>query len=148
MDDLSADEIRKHRGTLTEPGIDSPYRNRAVEENIDLFHRMKAGEFPDGSHVLRAKIDMASPNMNMRDPVIYRILHATHHRTGEPSGASIRCTTMRMAMSDCSIDWHVQRTPMCSLEFADHQPQFYRWFIDQLGIFPSQQIEIESPQFH
>ena len=83
MDDLTADEIRQHRGTLTEPGKDSPYRNRTVEENLDLFTRMKAGEFPDGSRVLRAKIDMASPNLNMRDPVMYRILHATHHRTGD-----------------------------------------------------------------
>jgi glutaminyl-tRNA synthetase len=83
VDDLSADEIRQHRGTLTEPGKDSPYRNRSVEENLDLFTRMKAGEFPDGSRVLSAKIDMASPNLNMRDPVMYRILHATHQRTGD-----------------------------------------------------------------
>ena len=82
VDDLTAEEIRKHRGTLTEPGKDSPYRNRSVEENLDLFERMRAGEFPDGSRVLRAKIDMASPNLNMRDPVMYRILHAEHHRTG------------------------------------------------------------------
>jgi len=83
VDDLSADQIREHRGTLTEPGMDSPYRNRTIEENLDLFTRMKAGEFADGSRVLRAKIDMSSPNMNMRDPVMYRILHATHHRTGD-----------------------------------------------------------------
>ncbi|MGC2475549.1 MAG: glutamate--tRNA ligase family protein, partial [Candidatus Sulfotelmatobacter sp.] len=82
VDDLTAEEIRKHRGTLTEPGKDSPYRNRSVEENLNLFERMRAGEFPDGSRVLRAKIDMASPNFNMRDPVMYRILHAEHHRTG------------------------------------------------------------------
>ena len=82
VDDLSAEEIRKHRGTLTEPGKDSQYRNRSIEENLNLFERMKAGEFPDGSRVLRAKIDMASPNLNMRDPVMYRILHAEHHRTG------------------------------------------------------------------
>jgi len=83
VDDLTADEIRQHRGTLTEPGTDSPYRDRTIEENLDLFVRMKKGEFPDGSRVLRAKIDMASPNLNMRDPVMYRILHATHHRTGD-----------------------------------------------------------------
>jgi len=83
VDDLTAEEIRQHRGTLTEPGKDSPYRNRSVEENLDLFARMKEGEFPDGSRVLRAKIDMGSPNLNMRDPVMYRILHATHHRTGD-----------------------------------------------------------------
>src|SRR5579859_739882 len=83
VDDLSAEEIRQHRGTLTEPGKDSPYRNRSVEENLDLFTRMKRGEFPDGSRVLRAKIDMGSPNLNMRDPVMYRIVHATHHRTGD-----------------------------------------------------------------
>ena len=83
VDDLTAEEIRKYRGTLTEPGKDSPYRNRSVEENLDLFERMRAGEFPDGSRVLRAKIDMASPNFNMRDPVMYRILHAEHHRTGD-----------------------------------------------------------------
>src|SRR6266576_2512011 len=82
MDDLSADEIREYRGTLTQPGKDSPYRNRSVEENLNLFERMRAGEFPDGTRVLRAKIDMASPNLNMRDPVMYRILHAEHHRTG------------------------------------------------------------------
>ena len=83
VDDLSADEIREYRGTLTEPGKDSPYRDRSVEENLDLFERMRAGEFPDGARVLRAKIDMASPNMNMRDPVMYRILHAEHQRTGD-----------------------------------------------------------------
>src|SRR5881394_4080121 len=83
VDDLSADQIRQYRGTLTEPGKDSPYRNRSVEENLDLFTRMKAGEFPNGSRVLRAKIEMGSPNINMRDPIMYRILHATHHRTGD-----------------------------------------------------------------
>ena len=82
VDDLSADQIRKYRGTLTEPGKDSPFRNRSIEENLDLFERMRAGEFPDGTRVLRAKIDMASPNFNLRDPVMYRILHADHHRTG------------------------------------------------------------------
>ena len=92
VDDLTADEMREYRGTLTEPGKESPWRNRSVEENLDLFERMKNGEFPDGSHTLRAKIDMASPNMNMRDPAIYRIVHAHHHRQAT-SGASTRCTT-------------------------------------------------------
>ena len=96
VDDLTADEIRQHRGTLTEPGKDSPYRNRTKEENLDLFVRMKKGEFPDGIRVLRAKIDMASPNLNMRDPVMYRILHATHHRTGD-EWCIYPCTTSRTA---------------------------------------------------
>ncbi len=138
VDDLTADEIRKHRGTLTEPGIDSPYRNRTVEENLDLFQRMKAGEFPDGSRVLRAKIDMASPNLNLRDPVMYRILHATHHRTGD-QWCIYPMYDYAHGQSD-SIE-HVTHS-MCTLEFADHQP-LYRWFIEQLGIFPSQQIEFD-----
>lgn len=94
MCDLSAEEISKTRGTLTEPGIESPYRNRTIEENLELFEGMRAGRFADGEKVLRAKIDMASPNINMRDPVIYRVLRATHHRTGD-NGAFIRCTTSR-----------------------------------------------------
>src|ERR1017187_3696922 len=138
VDDLSADEIRLHRGTLTEPGKDSPYRNRSIEENLDLFVRMKNGEFPDGSRVLRAKIDMASPNLNMRDPVMYRILHASPQRTGDQwciypmydyahgQSDSLECVTHSM----------------CTLEFTDHQP-LYRWYIEQLGIFPSQQIEFD-----
>jgi glutaminyl-tRNA synthetase len=138
VDDLSADEIRQHRGTLTEPGKDSPYRNRTVKENLDLFTRMKQGEFPDGTRVLRAKIDMASPNLNMRDPVMYRILHASHHRTGDEwciypmydyahgQSDSLECVTHSM----------------CTLEFTDHQP-IYRWYIEQLGIFPTQQIEFD-----
>jgi glutaminyl-tRNA synthetase len=138
VDDLSAEEIRKHRGTLTEPGKDSPYRNRSVEENLDLFTRMKAGEFPDGSRVLRAKIDMASPNLNMRDPVMYRILHATHHRTGD-QWCIYPMYDYAHGQSD-SIE-NVTHS-MCTLEFADHQP-LYRWYIDQLGIFPSQQIEFD-----
>ncbi len=93
VDDLTADEIRQHRGTLTEGGKESPYRNRSVEENLDLFERMKSGEFPDGSRTLRAKIDMASKNLNMRDPVMYRILNARTSPDGQASGASIRCTT-------------------------------------------------------
>jgi glutaminyl-tRNA synthetase len=138
VDDLTADEIRQHRGTLTEPGKDSPYRNRAVEENLDLFVRMKNGEFPDGSRVLRAKIDMTSPNLNMRDPVMYRILRATHHRTGD-DWCIYPMYDYAHGQSD-SIESVTHS--MCSLEFADHQP-LYRWFIEQLGIFPSQQIEFD-----
>jgi glutaminyl-tRNA synthetase len=138
VDDLTADEIRQYRGTLTEPGKDSPYRNRSVEENLDLFVRMKKGEFPDGSRVLRAKIDMGSPNINMRDPVMYRILHATHHRTGD-EWCIYPMYDYAHGQSD-SIE-NVTHS-MCSLEFADHQP-LYRWFIEQLGIFPSQQIEFD-----
>ena len=138
VDDLTADEIRQHRGTLTESGTDSPYRNRAMEENLDLFVRMKNGEFPDGSRVLRAKIDMTSPNLNMRDPVMYRILHATHHRTGD-EWCIYPMYDYAHGQSD-SIE-HVTHS-MCSLEFADHQP-LYRWYIEQLGIFPSKQIEFD-----
>ena len=138
VDDLSAEEIRKHRGTLTEPGKDSPYRNRSIEENLNLFERMKAGEFPDGLRVLRAKIDMASPNLNMRDPVMYRILHAEHHRTGNKW-----CIYPMYDYAHGQSDSLERVThSMCSLEFADHQP-IYRWFIEQLGIFPSQQIEFD-----
>jgi glutaminyl-tRNA synthetase len=138
VDDLTADEIRQHRGTLTEPGTDSPHRNRSVEENLDLFARMKAGEFPDGTRVLRAKIDMASPNLNLRDPVMYRILHATHHRTGDQW-----CIYPMYDYAHGQSD-SIERVThsMCTLEFADHQP-IYRWYIDQLGIFPSQQIEFD-----
>jgi glutaminyl-tRNA synthetase len=138
VDDLTADEIRQHRGTLTGPGTDSPYRDRSVEENLDLFIRMKKGEFPDGTRVLRAKIDMASPNLNMRDPVMYRILHATHHRTGD-EWCIYPMYDYAHGQSD-SIE-HVTHS-MCSLEFADHQP-LYKWFIAQLGIFPSEQIEFD-----
>jgi glutaminyl-tRNA synthetase len=138
VDDLTADEIRQHRGTLTEPGTDSPYRNRAIEENLDLFIRMKNGEFPDGTRVLRAKIDMGSPNLNMRDPVMYRILHATHHRTGD-EWCIYPMYDYAHGQSD-SIE-NVTHS-MCTLEFTDHQP-LYRWYIEQLGIFPSQQIEFD-----
>jgi glutaminyl-tRNA synthetase len=138
VDDLSAEEIRKHRGTLTEPGKDSPHRNRSVEENLDLFQRMKAGEFPDGSRVLRAKVDMASPNLNMRDPVMYRILHAEHHRTG-----SKWCIYPMYDYAHGQSDSLEKVThSMCTLEFEDHRP-LYNWFIQQLGIFPSQQIEFD-----
>ena len=138
VDDLSAEQIRKYRGTLTEPGKDSPYRNRSVDENLNLFERMRAGEFPDGSRVLRAKIDMASPNLNMRDPVMYRILHAEHHRTGN-TWPIYPMYDFAHGQSD-SIEKVTYS--MCSLEFADHLP-LYNWFIEQLGIFPSQQIEFD-----
>jgi len=138
VDDLSADEIRKYRGTLTEPGKDSPYRNRSVEENLNLFERMRAGEFPDGARVLRAKIDMASPNLNMRDPVMYRILHAEHHRTGNKW-----CIYPLYDYAHGQSDSLERVThSMCTLEFEDHRP-LYNWFIQQLGIFPSQQIEFD-----
>jgi glutaminyl-tRNA synthetase len=138
VDDHSAEEVRQFRGTLTEPGKDSPFRNRSVEENLDLFIRMKQGEFPDGSRVLRAKIDMASPNLNMRDPVMYRILHARHHRTGDEW-----CIYPMYDYAHGQSD-SIERVThsMCTLEFADHQP-LYRWYMDQLGIFPSQQIEFD-----
>ncbi len=138
VDDLSAEEIRQHRGTLTEPGKESPYRNRSVEENLDLFERMRKGEFPDGTRVLRAKIDMASPNLNMRDPVMYRILHAEHHRTGD-KWCIYPMYDYAHGQSD-SIE-HVTHS-MCTLEFEDHRP-LYNWFIQNLGIFPSQQYEFD-----
>jgi glutaminyl-tRNA synthetase len=136
--DLSADELREYRGTLTEPGKESPYRNRTIEENLDLFQRMKAGEFPDGSRTLRAKIDMASPNLNMRDPVMYRILHADHHRTGD-KWCIYPMYDYAHGQSD-SIE-NVTHS-MCTLEFDDHRP-LYNWYIEQLGIFPSRQFEFD-----
>src|SRR6202051_1502962 len=138
VDDLSADEIRMFRGTLTDPGKDSPTCNRGVKENLDLFERMRKGEFPDGSRVLRAKIDMASPNLNMRDPVMYRILRAEHHRTGN-KWCIYPMYDFAHGQSD-SIE-HVTHS-ICTLEFEDHRP-LYNWFIQQLGIFPSQQIEFD-----
>src|SRR5215470_12941760 len=136
--DLTAEEVRQQRGTLTEPGQESPYRNRSVEENLDLFTRMKNREFPDGARTLRAKIDMASKNLNMRDPVMYRILHAHHHRTGDKW-----CIYPMYDYAHGQSDSIEQVTySMCSLEFADHQP-LYNWFIAELGIFPSQQIEFD-----
>src|SRR6202522_1438893 len=138
VDDLSAEEIRKHRGTLTEPGKDSPYRNRSIEGNLHLLERMRAGEFPDGSRVLRAKIDMASPNLNMRDPVMYRILHAHHHRTGNKW-----CIYPMYDYAHGQSDSLEKVThSMCTLEFEDHRP-LYNWFIQKLGIFPSQQLEFD-----
>jgi glutaminyl-tRNA synthetase len=138
VDDLSAEEIRKHRGTLTEPGKDSPYRNRTPEENLPLFERMKTGEFPDGSRTLRAKIDMASPNVNLRDPVMYRILHAEHHRTGNQW-----CIYPMYDYAHGESDSLERVThSICTLEFESHRP-LYNWFIQKLGIFPSQQIEFD-----
>ena len=136
MCDLSANEIKEYRGTLTEPGKDSPYRNRSVEENLDLFERMRSGEFKDGSRVLRAKIDMTSPNLNMRDPVIYRILRATHHRTGN-KWCIYPMYDFTHGQSD-SIEGITHS--VCTLEFEDHRP-LYNWFLDALKIFHPQQIE-------
>ena len=136
VDDLTPEEMRKYRGTLTEPGEESIYRSRSIEENLELFIQMKEGVFPDGSKTLRAKIDMASPNINMRDPVMYRVLHATHHRTGDEwsiypmydfahgQGDSIECISHSI----------------CTLEFEDHRPLYY-WFIDNLGIYKPTQLE-------
>ena len=136
--DLSAEEVRQYRGTLTEPGKESPYRNRSVEENLALFERMRSGEFPDGSRTLRAKIDMASRNLNMRDPVMYRILHAEHHRTGNDW-----CIYPMYDFAHGQSDSIEQVThSICTLEFEDHRP-LYNWFIEQLGIFPSRQIEFD-----
>jgi glutaminyl-tRNA synthetase len=136
VDDLSADQIREYRGTLTEPGKESPYRNRTIEENLALFERMKAGEFPDGSRTLRARIDMASPNLNMRDPVMYRILHASHHRTGD-KWCIYPMYDWAHGQSD-SIEGITHS--ICTLEFEDHRP-LYDWFIEQLGIHHPRQIE-------
>lgn len=136
VDSLSAEEIREYRGDFNRPGRESPYRNRSVEENLDLFQRMRAGEFPNGSHVLRAKIDMASGNMNLRDPIMYRILHAEHYRTGN-----------RWCIYP-TYDWaHGQSDAIeevthsiCTLEFEDHRP-LYDWFLEQLGVHHPRQIE-------
>ena len=134
--DLDAEQIREYRGTLTRPGKDSPYRSRSVEENLDLFERMRAGEFPDGSRTLRAKIDMASPNLNMRDPVMYRILHATHHRTGQ-AWCIYPTYDWAHGLED-SIEKITHS--ICTLEFENHRP-LYDWFLDELGVHHPQQIE-------
>jgi len=134
--DLNSEEIRSYRGTLTEPGKDSPYRNRSIDENYDLFMCMKSGAFPDGSRTLRAKIDMSHPNLNMRDPVIYRILHASHHRTGD--------TWCIYPMYDWAhgLEDSIERIThsLCTLEFEDHRP-LYDWYLEQLGVYHCQQIE-------
>ena len=134
--DLSADEIREYRGTLTKPGKESPYRNRSIEENLNLFERMRAGEFADGSCVLRGKIDMASGNLNMRDPVIYRVLRATHHRTGDKW-----CIYPMYDFTHGQSD-SIERIThsLCTLEFEDHRP-LYDWFLDELDIYHPRQIE-------
>ncbi len=136
--DLTADEVRQQRGTLTEPGRESPYRNRSVEENLDLFERMKAGEFPDGSRTLRAKIDMASANLNLRDPIMYRIVHAEHHRTGA-AWPIYPMYDFAHGQSD-SIERITHS--ICTLEFEDHRP-LYDWFLEQLGIYRPRQIEFD-----
>ncbi|MBV8817351.1 MAG: glutamine--tRNA ligase/YqeY domain fusion protein [Acidobacteriaceae bacterium] len=136
--DLSSEQVRETRGTLTEPGKNSPYRDRSAEENLDLFARMKNGEFPDGSRTLRAKVDMASPNLNMRDPVMYRILHAEHHRTGN-EWCIYPMYDWAHGQSD-SIEGVTHS--ICTLEFESHRP-LYDWFVEQLGIFHPQQIEFD-----
>lgn len=136
VDDSTAEEIAAQKGTPTEPGTDSPYRNRSVEENLDLFERMKAGEFPDGSRVLRAKVDMASPNMHMRDPLLYRIRHAHHHRTGDDW-----CIYPMYDFAHGQSDSIEEIThSICTLEFIPHRP-LYDWLIEKLEIFPSHQYE-------
>jgi glutaminyl-tRNA synthetase len=134
--DLTTDEVREYRGTLTSPGRESPYRDRAVDENLDLFHRMKQGEFSDGTKTLRAKIDMSAPNFNLRDPVMYRILHAQHHRTGDKW-----CVYPMYDFAHGQSD-SIERVThsICTLEFENHRP-LYDWFCDELGIFHPQQIE-------
>ena len=134
--DLSPEQMREYRGTPTDPGRDSPYRNRSVEENLDLFRRMRAGEFPEGSRVLRAKIDMSSPNLNMRDPVMYRILYARHHRTGD---AWCIYPTYDWAHGQSDSIEGITHS-ICTLEFEDHRP-LYDWFLDALGIHHPRQIE-------
>jgi glutaminyl-tRNA synthetase len=136
VDSMSADQIREFRGTLTQSGKDSPYRDRSVEENMDLFQRMRAGEFEDGAHVLRAKIDMASPNLNMRDPVMYRILHASHHRTGD-KWCIYPMYDWAHGQSD-SIEGITHS--ICTLEFEAHRP-LYDWFLETLGVYMPEQIE-------
>ncbi len=134
--DLSADEVRETRGTLTEPGKESPYRNRTVEENLDLFARMRKGEFPDGSKTLRAKIDMASPNLNLRDPIMYRIVHEDHHRQGN-AWCIYPSYDWAHGLED-SVEGITHS--ICTLEFENHRP-LYDWFLDALGIYHPQQIE-------
>ena len=136
VDDLSAEDIRRYRGTLTEPGRNSPHRDRSVEENLDLFRRMRAGEFPDGARVLRAKIDMASPNMNLRDPTLYRIRHLAHHRTHD------RWCIYPMYDYAHPLSDSIERIThsLCTLEYEDHRP-LYDWLCEALGIYHPQQIE-------
>jgi glutaminyl-tRNA synthetase len=136
--DLSAEEVSAQRGTFSEPGVESPYRHRSIDENLDLFERMRQGEFPDGSRTLRAKIDMAAPNLNLRDPVMYRILHAEHHRTG-----NTWCIYPMYDFAHGESD-SIERIThsICTLEFEDHRP-LYDWYVEQLGIYHPQQIEFD-----
>jgi glutaminyl-tRNA synthetase len=136
--DLTGDQVRQQRGTLTEPGQESPYRNRSTEESLNLFERMRAGEFPDGARTLRARIDMASPNLNLRDPIMYRILHAHHHRTGDKW-----CIYPMYDFAHGESD-SIERIThsICTLEFEDHRP-LYDWYVEQLGIYHPQQIEFD-----
>ena len=136
VDSLTPEEIREYRGTVTEPGKESPYRNRSVDENLNLFGRMRGGEFEDGAHVLRAKIDMASPNLNMRDPTMYRIKHVSHHRTGDKW-----CIYPMYDFTHGQSD-SIERIThsICTLEFENHRP-LYDWFLDELEIYHPQQIE-------
>ncbi|MEM7034029.1 MAG: glutamine--tRNA ligase/YqeY domain fusion protein [Chloroflexota bacterium] len=136
VDSLSGDEIREHRGTLTAPGINSPYRDRSIEENLDLFARMKAGEFGEGEHVLRAKIDMASPNLNLRDPVMYRVLNDSHHRTGD-AWSIYPMYDFAHGQSD-SLEGVTHS--LCTIEYEAHRP-LYDWFLDELDLYHPQQIE-------
>ncbi len=143
--DLTPDEVRDHRGTLTSPGRNSPYRDRPVKENLDLFERMRKGEFPDGSRTLRAKIDMASPNLNLRDPVMYRILRATHHRTGDAW-----CIYPMYDWAHGQSDSLERIThSICTLEFENHRP-LYDWFLDKLGVYHPRQYRIRpaEPDLH
>ena len=142
VDDLSQEEIRTYRGTLTEPGKNSPFRDRSVEENIDLFQRMKAGEFPDGARVLRAKIDMSAPNINLRDPVMYRIRHAEHQRTGD-KWCIYPMYDWAHGQSD-SIEGVTHS--LCSLEYLNHRP-LYDWYLDALGVYHPRQIEFAKLEF-
>ena len=136
VDSQSAEEIRASRGTLTQPGTESPYRNRSIEENLDLFHRMRGGEFADGEHVLRAKIDMASPNVVMRDPTLYRIRHAEHHRTGDKW-----CVYPMYDFTHCLSDSLEGIThSICTLEFVNNR-ELYDWVLDALNVYHPQQIE-------
>ena len=136
--DLTAEQVRETRGTTTEPGVESPYRNRSAEENLDLFQRMRAGEFPDGSRTLRSKIDMASPNFNMRDPVMYRILRAEHHRTGNDW---LIYPMYDYTHGECDSIEGITHS-ICTLEFEDHRP-LYDWYVESLGIHRPQQIEFD-----
>ncbi len=142
VDDLSADEIRAHRGTLTEPGTESPYRNRSIDENLELFRAMRAGEYPDGARVLRAKIDMAAGNINLRDPVLYRILHATHPRTGD---AWCIYPTYDFAHGQSDAIEHITHS-LCTLEFEGHRP-LYDWLVEHLPV-PSKPRQIEFARFN